>query len=124
MRIAARMYAAGLAAPASAATVAGRTKIPDPMTPFTAIAVRPARPTARTRRGVSTTPGSRFSFNLESSRRRAASLVGKRLPGRPSPNRAVPGTLVAALLKRQARSSLLLAHRRQREADPPPGLEA
>src|SRR5712692_9365343 len=51
MRIAARMYAAGLAAPASPATVAGRTKIPDPMTPLTAIAVRPASPTARTRRG-------------------------------------------------------------------------
>jgi hypothetical protein len=37
------------------------------------------------------------------------------------PNLTVAGTLVAALVKQKPFSSTLLAHRRQREADPPPG---
>ena len=40
------------------------------------------------------------------------------------PNRAVAGTLVAGLARQKPLSSVLLAHRRQREADPPPGLAA
>src|SRR5437016_2997251 len=39
-------------------------------------------------------------------------------------NRALAGSLVAVLSRRKVLPSLLLAHRRQREADPPPGLAA
>src|SRR5262245_6223008 len=58
----------------------------------------------------------------EPPRRRAASLVGTLRPGRVTDNRAVAVTLVAVLLRWKFRFSLLLAHRRQREVDPPPGL--
>src|SRR5688572_16872468 len=46
---AAMRYADGLAGPIKAATVAGRTKIPEPMTPLTAMAVRLRRPSWRVR---------------------------------------------------------------------------
>lgn len=46
------MYATGLAGPSSEATVAGSTKIPDPMTPFTAMAINPNNPTALKNRGA------------------------------------------------------------------------
>jgi hypothetical protein len=58
---------------------------------------------------------------IEGARRRAASLVGTLRPGRESKDRTVAGTLVANLLRQQPLSPMLLAHRRQREADPPPG---
>jgi hypothetical protein len=45
-------------------------------------------------------------------------------PAASIPNRAVAGTLVAVLSRQKFFSSLLLAHRRQREADPPPRLAA
>jgi hypothetical protein len=45
-------------------------------------------------------------------------------PAAKIPNRAVAGTLVADLERQKLFSSLLLAHRRHREADPPPGLSA
>ena len=48
---AASRYAAGLAGPSSAATVAGSTKMPEPMTPLTAMAVSPGRSTTRSSRG-------------------------------------------------------------------------
>jgi len=35
-----------------AATVAGRTKMPEPITPFTAMAVKPRRPTSRENPGA------------------------------------------------------------------------
>lgn len=38
----------GLAFPSSPYTVPGRTKMPDPMTPLSEIAIKPSRPTART----------------------------------------------------------------------------
>jgi len=57
-------------------------------------------------------------------RRQAASLVGTLRPGRWRQNRAVAVPLVAALPRQKLCSSMLLAHRRQREADPPPGLAA
>src|SRR5712691_4564402 len=53
---------------------------------------------------------------LQRPRRRATSLVGTLRPGRRSRNRAVAGTLVAALSRRRLRCSMFLAHRRQREA--------
>ena len=52
----------------------------------------------------------------------SASLVGTLRPGRRSWNRAVAVALVAGLSSRQLLRSLLLAHRRPREANPPPGL--
>jgi len=52
IRNAATMYATGLAAPRSEATVAGKTKIPEPITPFTAIAIKPNKPTALRNLGV------------------------------------------------------------------------
>ncbi len=52
----------------------------------------------------------------ESLRRRAASLVGTLRPGRESPNQAVAGSFVAGLARQKLFSSLLLTHRRQREA--------
>jgi hypothetical protein len=45
-------YAAGLAGPSNDATVAGKTKIPEPMTPFTAMAISPKSPTALMNRGA------------------------------------------------------------------------
>src|SRR5712691_7125222 len=53
---------------------------------------------------------------IKSPRRRPVSLVGTLRAGRPSQNRAVAVTLVAALVRRKLFSSVLLAHRRQREA--------
>src|SRR6185295_10296161 len=44
---AASRYATGLAGPSRPATVAGSTKIPEPMTPLTAMAVRPGSPKTR-----------------------------------------------------------------------------
>ena len=57
-----------------------------------------------------------MSFLSKSPRRRAASLGGTLRPGRRSQDRAVAGSLVAALSRQKLFTSLLLAHRRQREA--------
>src|SRR6266581_5206466 len=46
------------------------------------------------------------------------------VPAARNENRVVAGTLVADLSRQKLFPSLLLAHRRQREADPPPGLAA
>src|SRR5206468_4321254 len=48
---AASRYATGLDGPSSAATVAGSTKMPEPMTPLTAMAVRPGSPMVLMSRG-------------------------------------------------------------------------
>src|SRR5712691_620089 len=56
------------------------------------------------------------SLMIKSPRQRAVSLVGTLRPGRRSQYRAVAGALVADLLMLKLLSSVLLAHRRQREA--------